>query len=548
MKTKRFAVLLLTLILALSFSGCRKMPENISSTSQKTEEIKPTKSFITLLYSAADSFNPYSAETKINRQLCKLIYEPLVKLNNEFEPIYSMAKEISLSGKECKVTIKSLKFSDGSAVTADDVVYSCNLALKSNGIYATKLYLVDSVKAVDSKTVVFNLKKEDPYFVNLLDFPILKSGSEKITDSDSVLQPPVGCGRYKVAYDRQSLTVNEMFEGKKGSITDVKLINAPDNESVIHYVEIGASDLFFNDISDGEIIRMGGKKLDINLNNLIYIGVNQNYGALGYELMRQAISSGIDRTKICKNTLYNNALPATGFFNPVWEDVKAVQNIQIEAKSQITVENLKEIGYNSLDGKGIRTNSSGNTLQFTLLVNSENRLKVAAAQMIASQLFEYGIKITVIEKSYEKYIQSLKNNDFQLFLGEIKLTDNMDFSCLVEEGGTAAFGLKKEKEKEEKSKEESDSSEETVSSETENETDEEVTEQNKSSSVSDVVKGFYEGKNSITDVATVLQTEMPFIPICYRTGVLFYNDNIENVKNSSESDIYFSIESYIYNN
>jgi len=426
MKLKNSISLLLAVVLCFCFSGCKKTPEASSSVAEETTSKVTTRSYITLLYSAADTFNPYTAETDINRQLCKLIYEPLVKLNNEFEPVYSIAKSVKVKGKECKVIIKSIKFSDGSSVTADDVVYSCKLALKSGGGYAAKLYEVASVSAADSKTIVFKLNKADPYFINVLDFPIIKAGSEKVTNSDSVVQPPVGSGRYKVSYERKSLTVNEQYSGKKSSIKDIKLINAPDSESVAHYVEIGASDLYYNDISDGKILRMGGKKLDINLNNLIYIGVNHKNGALAYTKLRQAISSGIDRKKICQNAFYTNALPANGFFNPVWEEVKAVQNIQIEAKSQITVENLEEIGYNRLDNKGNRQNSSGKTLQFTLLVNSENRLKAAAAQMIAAQLSEYGIKITVIEKTYEKYLESLEKGNFQLFLGEVKLTDNMD--------------------------------------------------------------------------------------------------------------------------
>ena len=73
-------------------------------------------------------------------------------------------------------------------------------------------------------------------------------------------------------------------------------------------------------------------------------------------------------------------------------------------------------------------------------------------------------------------------------------------------------------------------------------------EETQSESISTVVNGFYKGENTIADIATVLQTEMPAIPVCYRTGVLFSNENIENVNNASASDIYFSIESYIYNN
>ena len=153
---------------------------------------------------------------------------------------------------------------------------------------------------------------------------------------------------------------------------------------------------------------------------------------------------------------------------------------------------------------------NGKKLQLTLLVNSENRLRVAAAYEIANQLKDFGIKITVIEKSYEQYKASLSSGNFQLFLGETRLTDNMDISSMITKGSSAAFGIK------------------------EGETSEEV-----------VINGLYSGSNSIADVAAVLQSEMPFIPLCYKTGVLFYSDNIENVKNSSASDIYFSIESYI---
>ena len=528
MNTKKIIAICLVFLSIINLSACKKTTGVTSSETVINQENSNKKDYITLLYSAADTFNPYTAETEINRQLCKLLYEPLIKLSNEFEPINVIAESIELSGKDCTVKLRNLKFSDGTVITADDVVYSCNLALGSKGGYSAKLYMLDSVAASDSKTIVFKLKKADPYFINVLDFPILKAGSEKIINSDSVVQPPIGNGRYKVSDDRLSLVINGNNDATDTAIKIIKLINAPDSESVAHYIQIGASDIYYNDSSNGEIFRMSGQKQNINLNNLVYIGINQNYDALTQNALRQALSSGIDRKDICQNAFYTNALPATGFFNPVWEPVKAVQNIQIEAKKQITIENLEQIGYNSLDEKGNRKNSSGKYLKFTLLVNSENRLRVTAAQMISSKLLEYGIQITVIEKPYNSYKEALERGEFQLFLGEIKLTDNMDITCMVSENGSAAYGLK--------------SQSATNPEGPTNATEENVLVANKSA---EVVNGFYEGKNTITDVATVLQTEMPFIPICYRTGAIFYNDNIENVKNSSASDIYFSIESYI---
>ncbi len=542
MKLKRAVAVILCLISLLCFVGCEKVNNNSSVNNAVSEQVsdKKLKDSITLLYSAADTFNPYTAKSDINRQLCKLIYEPLVKLDNEFEPVYSIAKKATVKGKKCTVKLNEIKFSDKTTLTAADVVYSFELAKSKGSIYSAELKEIESVSAVDSKTVEFTLSKQDCYAVNLLDFPIIKQNSDTVTDSDSVLQPPVGSGRYKVTKDRKGLEINKLFNGEKGSIKKIKLINAPDMESVSHYVEVGAADIYYNDLSGGNIVRMGGQKLGINLNSLVYIGINQNYGELEKNALRQALSSGIDRTKICNNAYYNNALPANGFFTPVWSAVKSVQNIQIEANSQITVENLEKIGYNELDKEGKRHNESGKRLSFSLLVNSENRIRVQAAQLIAQQLSQYGITVTVTEKSYKDYREDLKKESFQLFLGEIKLSDNMDISCMVLPKGSAAYGLKKvEKSDKDSETEKTESSEKSESIEKT-----EKKEKFEKSSCEKVVKGFYKGDNTITDVATVLQTEMPFIPVCYRTGALFCNDGIEINGSASASDIYFSIEKY----
>lgn len=517
----------LCFVLTLGFVGCKGENETSSDNPQSSQTQK-YKNYITLLYSASDSFNPYEVKTDTNRQLCMLLYEPLVKLDNEFNAVYSIAKSVETNANVCTVKLKKVNFSDGSPLTAEDVVHSYNLAKQSGSWYASKLYQVVSVEIQSVDTVVFNLNVSDPYFENVLDFPIIKMGSENVVDSDSVKFPPIGSGRYKVSDDRQLLLLNEQYHGEKSSITEIRLINAPDNESVSHYIEIGAADMYYSNISDGNILRMSGQKIDINLNNLVYIGVNQNYGALTYRQLRQAISSGIDRSKICQDTYYNNALPATGFFNPVWQETKSVQNIQTVANSQITIENLQEIGYNNLDSDGFYRKNGGG-LSFSLLVNKENRMRVAAANEIAKQLANVGIKITVLEESYENYKQRLQSGGFQLYLGEVKFTDNMDLRPLVTQGGAVAFGVKNS---------------ETVETEETQETQEQVTQSVIDTSCAQVIEKFYKGEASVNDVASVLQTEMPVIPVCYRTGVLFCNDNIENVKDSSQSDIYFSIESY----
>lgn len=540
---KRLKITAIVLSVLIFLSGCRAKPDGTSSSAEPPTAVAAagSRNYLTMLYSAADTFNPYTAATNINRQLCRLLYEPLLKTDNSYNISYSLAQSAEVKGKECTVTLKSRYFSDGSALTADDVVYSFNLAKKSNTEYAYKLYEALSATARDSKTVVIKLDRADPYFANTLDFPIIKKGSDTRTDADGVTHPPIGCGRFKLNDSEDKLITNEHDPGKDRMIKEIRLINAPDSDAVGHYVEIGAADMYYSDISDGNILRMSGKKVNINLNHLIYIGANLSDEQLSLNALRQAISSGLDRKEICRDGYFNNALPANGFFNPAWEAVKSVQNINLQANKEITVENLEEIGYNKLDSAGVRTNGAGKKLKFELLVNKENRLRVTAARIIANRLSEYGISVNVAEKSFADYTAALSSGNFQLYLAEVAITPNMDISSLVTEGGSAAYGIKKP-EKKEDGKKADEKTEQTGSTESTSSETEQAEEQ--SLTAAELVNGLYAGTNTLADLSSVLQTEMPVIPLCYRTGVLFYNDKIENVNNSSCSDIYFSIDSY----
>lgn len=506
---------------------------------QQAEEIKKGES-ISLLFCDSDTLDPYTAQTEINRQLCRLIFDPLVKTDNEFNPVLCLAKSVKIKGKECRVTLKNVKFSDGSSLKASDVVYSFNLAKESNSSYEYKLYNIEKAEASSKSEIVFSMKKKDPYCKNILDFPIIKAESDKLTDSDGVVLPTIGSGRYVPKQDYSKLTINKKYHGKKGTVKTIVLQVAPDAESISHYIEIGAADMYYTDISDGNIIRMSADKYSVNLNNLVYIGINSSYGMLKQEELRHAISSALDRNAVCSNSYYNNAIAATGFFNPVWSETASVQNIQTTANNKITVENLAEIGYNNLDSQGYYVNSSGNRLNFTLLVNSDNSLRVGAAKRIAQQLSSAGIKVTVIERKYSEYLKLLKSGDFQLYLGEVNITPNMDLTKLVSPKSSAVYGIPKVEKEKNKDKDKDEKEEGTE--ETSGENPKEVVLRNKSL---EIINGFYDGVNTITDVATTLQTEMLIIPVCYRTGVLFCDESIKNVEKVSLSDIYFSIESYL---
>ena len=112
-------IALFTVILILCLSGCNKLSEDTSSSTVPVPETEnEAADSISLLYSASDTFNPYTCETDLNRELCRLVFDSLIRLNNSFETEYMLADTVTVKGKTCTVTLKDIHFTDGTAVTA----------------------------------------------------------------------------------------------------------------------------------------------------------------------------------------------------------------------------------------------------------------------------------------------------------------------------------------------------------------------------------------------------------------------------------------------
>lgn len=522
MPIKRVLLVLLSVaILFLSACGNSDVVSQDGNDNSNTQETLETET-LRLLYCAKDTLNPYKTVSKLNYEIGMLIFEPLFKVNNSFETEPCLAESFEIVEKACTVTLKKAMFSDSSYVTADDVLFSYNLALKSDS-YSYLFYNVESVRSENPSTVIFTLKNYDPYFDRLLTFPILKTGTDELKNEDNVEIPPVGTGKFLQSSDNPDLLVpNKIYHGQKTPVSKITLIDAPDSEATEHYVKIGATDIYYTNKETGSAVSMSGNKSSVNLNNLVYIGINNSYGQLQNDALRFALSEGIDRSEIVRTAYHGEAKAATGFFHPDWAKTSGYQTIPDTSDSKIVIENLEKIGYNTLDKDGIRKNEAGSSLNFDLLVCKDSPAQVSLAVTVTNQLSSYGIKINIKAFSKEQYISALKGGHFHLFVGEVKLLPNMDITPLVLKGGSAAFGIT--------------GALPPTAEDGGNNSDYRL-----------ILKGYLEGKNTIADVATSLLSSMPLIPIAYRNGLIFYSDAISDIGQSSSYDIFMSIKDYIYN-
>ena len=294
---------------------------------------------------------------------------------------------------------------------------------------------------------------------------------------------------------------------------NIGLIDSPDDEADYHNIEIGAVDYYYSDLHDGSFPKMNGAKAEVNLNNLVFLGINFSARYLSNLSVRQAISTALDRTKIADEAFLTNATAAKGPFPSVFAAAKDYQSIPETADYTIAASNLKnaDIIDKNESGKYIKNKQ---LISFSILVNNDNSVRVAAAEMIAKQLNDFGFSVSVEKVAREVYDARITAKNFDLYLGEVRISNNMDLSDFVSLIETKGY----------------------IPSTTETENAEKLV------PIKTAVNGFYTGEYSLGDMINVFSSELPVIPVCHRKGLCMYNDNIKNPFYPSVSDLFYKLE------
>jgi ABC-type transport system substrate-binding protein len=108
---------------------------------------------ISLPFTSADTFNPYKAKSKLNRDLIPLIYEALYSATEDGYGYPQLALSATEKGNTLTVKLRQgVTFSNGTLFNASNVEYSYNLAEK-NAYYKNNLKNIESFTAVDNFTL-----------------------------------------------------------------------------------------------------------------------------------------------------------------------------------------------------------------------------------------------------------------------------------------------------------------------------------------------------------------------------------------------------------
>lgn len=485
---KIIALILIFTLTATVFYGCNKTPVDPDDPQIIENLNKSSANTLKLAYSKADMLDPFTCTMNANIQILGLVYDGLYKLDKAYEPIPVIAKSSIVSGTTVNVTLNSIKFSDGTALTANDVAYSFNKS-KNAPYYAERLKNIASVSISSSNMLVFTLVSPDPYALACLTFPIVKNGASG--------ELPVGSGRYaaKTSGETVYLVVNSKKSGFNPAIKTITLVPVRDSSSVESSLEIGNTSFYYDDLSDGTYSRINAKTVEMGINNFIYLGFNSSSEIFSDYRIRNAVNLAINRKEIAVTAFQGHARETYSPFNPEWG--------KLASKDLVIAQDIQKAA-SLISESGVDITSK----EISVLVNKENPFKLEAAEFICDYLTTLGFKIILKNYSPQYYKEALEIGSYDMYIGEIRLAPNMDLSALL--GGSASYGIDP-----------------------------------LCTSVSRYTQ-LLSGGCELMDFINTFNEDLPLIPLCYRNAAASYTNAMQADYACCDGDVFYDIETWSF--
>ena len=425
-----FAFILCVIMLLSAFTGCSNKqaatkPTGSSQGGNSTAPADPTQQDLTLTYYPNKSMNPYSATDYTNRVLFSLIYQGLFSIdrNYQVEPVLCKSYRVSADSRTYVFYLEKATFSDGDRITAQDAVASLQRA-KTSTYYSGRFTHITDISLTEDDGVQIKLDTAYENLPLLLDIPIVKA--EEV-DAAS----PLGTGPYMLDSSGMTTRLRRTQWWCEADLavtaSAVNLVEATDNTQIKDNFQYNgldmicanpSSDLFSKPRCDYELWSSEN-------GNFLYLACSADSRVLRGEL-RAALTYAIDRETLASDTYRGFAqvatLPASPKF-PYYSQALA-----------------KRYAYDPERFAQAVADAGMTDAHVVLLVNADDSLRVRAAEAIALMLEEGGLDVTISRKKGNAYQNAVRMREYDLYLGQTRLSPNMDLSPFFSTWGDLSYG------------------------------------------------------------------------------------------------------------
>ena len=420
---KRIAAMLLCAALAVGLLGCRSEQnaytptgDGLSDVTQSTEAgSKEEPRALSLAYYPGKSLNPFLATDYTNRVLFSLIYQGLftVDRNYQVSPVLCESYNVSADMKTYTFHLAQALFSDGTSVTAADAAASLNAA-KESPWYGGRLQHVVSVTGYGSAVVV-ELDTPMENLPLLLDIPIVKA-------SEVAAAKPLGTGPYRLdeSSGTPALRRQAAWWCSAKLPVSAEIIPLTPGESpaqIRDSFEFSQVSLVCTDPASADYVdfRSDYELWDCENGQFLYLVCNEKSKLFSDPGIRAALTHAIDRDALVRNYCHGFAMAAT---------------LPASPRSPVYSRTLAaRYGYAPDQFTAALNAANPESVEVILMVNGDDVIRLRMAQAIAGMLESCGLKVTLKETSTKNLTDDLRWSEYDLFLGQTKLSANMDVSA-----------------------------------------------------------------------------------------------------------------------
>lgn len=444
--------LLLLIVACVMFLGaCSKqeevsLPEQSEPIAEAAPENAPTPKSggtLKLAMRTTQTLNPLMNEDETVDNILKLIYEPLIKLDNTGKAVPSIAESWSFSEDGSVLTLQlknNILWHDGSTLTAEDVTFSMTTIRNSseNSVYKKCMENVAAFSSTGRNTVNITFLRPFSSNINYLCFPVISASYYRGGATNEKNLSPMGTGSFRfesfIPSKELRLTATESSLKKRPYIDNVEAVVIPDKNTDLYSFDQGVIDAISAVETDmGKYDNSKNtKRYEYTMNYYDFVGFNFNTSILQDKRVRQAIAFSVPKEDIIDGVYLGHAVNADTAINPQYwlyepETKKYDYNLS-EARNL-----LKEAGWVDTNSDKIRDktiNEYSEMLRLNILYNKENEERRQTAIRLADELKALGFEITLDGQPYDIYVEKLNNKDFDLFIGGWQLSSILDYSFM----------------------------------------------------------------------------------------------------------------------
>ena len=357
---------------------------------------EPVKGGSLVIARVADifTFDPYNTQDDRSIFTELTLYDRLVRLSDDgksVEPELATSWTVAKDGLSADFTLRDgVKFSDGSPLTAEDVVFSLTRAIDQQGSWGFLFQPVKSVEKVDDKTV--RLTMSEPFAPLLPALSTFAAGIYQKANFEKqgaqAGEHPLGTGAFMLdKWEKGQEVVLKRnpyyWQAGKPYLDEVIFRTVGDDNARALQLASGEVQIITDvpvTLAD-QVAGQGGTIESVKGSAVGFITINEKVKPLDEAAARCAIAYAIDRDAIAKSVYFGRATPAKSL---------------LPSATFYYDTNTDPITYDLDKAKALLAKSSvPNGFELTAQVPSGDTANLATAQIWAASLAKIGVTMKI---------------------------------------------------------------------------------------------------------------------------------------------------------